>query len=150
MAKKIRVTNGRWWYCHLIGATYDVKRVEPFIDDDEPDHEFAGENIFFVHHPEESKISEFFVLKRDCEIVGEEAPAPNMVESPPHYNAGKFEVIDIIEDSLRDIPGGFEAYMVGNIEKYIMRYRHKNGVEDLKKSRWYLDRLIAEVEKSTK
>lgn len=76
----------------------------------------------------------------------DESLAPNMVDSPPHYNAGKYEVIDIIEDSLRDIAGGFEAYCLGNVEKYTKRYRHKNGVEDLRKAAWYLNKAIEHIE----
>ena len=65
---------------------------------------------------------------------------------PSHYTQGRFEVIDVIEDSLTD--DGFEGYCVGNIMKYVMRYRHKNGLEDLKKARWYLERLIERVGES--
>lgn len=43
-------------------------------------------------------------------------------------------------------PAHFHA---GNVVKYVARYEHKNGVEDLKKARWYLDRLIQKLE-STK
>lgn len=66
------------------------------------------------------------------------------VNHPAHYNAGKIEVIDFIEDNLKE---GFEYYLVGNILKYMCRYRHKNGIEDLKKARWYLDKLISTKEK---
>lgn len=41
---------------------------------------------------------------------------------------------------------GKEAWLVGQIIKYIWRYRWKNGLEDLKKARFYLDRLIQEAE----
>lgn len=64
----------------------------------------------------------------------------DVVNSPKHYTAGSIETIDYIEDNLS--AEGFEGYMVGNVLKYISRYRHKNGVEDLRKARWYLDRLI--------
>lgn len=37
------------------------------------------------------------------------------------------------------------SYLVGNIIKYLCRYKNKNGVEDLRKARHYLDKLI-EVE----
>ena len=37
---------------------------------------------------------------------------------------------------------GFEYYLQGNIMKYLWRYRYKNGVEDLKKALWYLNKLI--------
>ncbi len=58
------------------------------------------------------------------------------VNHPPHYNTGKIEVIDAIEDWGLD-------FNAGNVVKYVARYQHKaNPVEDLKKARWYLDRLI--------
>lgn len=57
------------------------------------------------------------------------------VNHPKHYNFGKIEVIDVIEDW----GCGFHA---GNVIKYVARYKHKNGLEDLKKAKWYLDRLI--------
>jgi len=57
------------------------------------------------------------------------------VNHPAHYTHGAIEVIDAIED------WGL-SYAEGNIIKYMARWRHKNGIEDLKKARWYLDRLI--------
>ena len=52
------------------------------------------------------------------------------VNHPSHYTTGKIEVIDFIEDNLGE---HFEYYLVGNILKYMCRYKYKNGVEDLKK-----------------
>lgn len=71
------------------------------------------------------------------------------VNHPSHYTSGKFEVIDIIESVTngQDLKP-FEAVLVGNIVKYVSRFTHKNGVEDLKKASWYLQRLISEFEKS--
>ena len=58
------------------------------------------------------------------------------VNHPPHYNQGTIEVIDAIEDWGLD-------FNAGNVVKYVARHQHKaNPVEDLKKARWYLDRLI--------
>lgn len=66
---------------------------------------------------------------------------PEYVDHPDHYNQGKFEVIDVIEDWNL----GFEA---GNAVKYIARYKHKGkAVQDLQKARWYIDRLIQRIEK---
>ena len=67
----------------------------------------------------------------------------DMVNSPPHYNATGVECIDAIAAATGE---GFEYYLPGNIMKYLWRYRYKNGTEDLKKARWYLDKLITEVE----
>tara|TARA_R100000426_G_scaffold24545_1_gene21007 strand:- start:6119 stop:6349 length:231 start_codon:yes stop_codon:yes gene_type:complete len=71
----------------------------------------------------------------------------DMVNSPPHYNKSGIECIDAIKASNED---GFEYYLQGNIIKYIWRYRYKNGIEDLKKARWYLDRLINEKQNESK
>ena len=38
-------------------------------------------------------------------------------------------------------------YLQGNILKYLWRYRYKNGIEDLKKADWYLQKLISTVER---
>lgn len=63
----------------------------------------------------------------------------DMVNSSAHYNKAGIETIDIIQSVTGD---GFETYLQGNILKYICRYKYKNGVEDLEKARWYLNRLI--------
>ena len=67
------------------------------------------------------------------------------VNHPAHYNAGKIEVIAIQEDQLTSEE--YRGYIKGQVIKYITRERHKNGLEDLKKARWYLDRLIKKMEK---
>ena len=69
----------------------------------------------------------------------------DVVNHPAHYNAGKIEVIAIQEDQLS--PEEYRGYIKGQVIKYITRERHKNGLEDLKKARWYLDRLIKKLEK---
>lgn len=67
---------------------------------------------------------------------------PNMVNHPAHYQtkSGKMEVIDVIE--------AFElGFSDGNTVKYILRAGKKGSkLEDLKKARWYLERLIKNVE----
>lgn len=63
------------------------------------------------------------------------------INHPAHYTQGGVECIDAIEAATGD---GFAGYCAGNVIKYLFRYRHKGGAEDLKKARWYLDRLIIE------
>lgn len=67
------------------------------------------------------------------------------VIKPLHYNCGAVECIDAIESSME--PNEFRSFCKGNIIKYIWRYEHKNGLEDLKKAQWYLNRMIASYEK---
>ena len=64
----------------------------------------------------------------------------DMVNSPPHYNSSGIECVDAIQAATLD---GFEYYLQGNILKYLWRYRYKNGIEDLNKAKWYLDKLIS-------
>ena len=61
------------------------------------------------------------------------------VNQPPHYNQAGIECIDAILAATGD---GFEYYLQGNIMKYLWRYRYKNGIEDLEKAQWYLNKLI--------
>jgi len=63
----------------------------------------------------------------------------DMVNSPAHYNKAGIETIDALQAMLTN---GFDYYLQGNIVKYLWRYRYKNGVEDLKKAQWYLNKLI--------
>lgn len=72
--------------------------------------------------------------------------ATDMVAHPPHYQSDAgLEVIDVIEAFTADLKG-IEATDTGNIIKYICRWNHKNGLEDLKKAKWYLSHLIKHIE----
>jgi hypothetical protein len=63
------------------------------------------------------------------------------VNHPSHYTQGKVECIDAIEAATVK-KTGLDAVCTANIIKYIWRCEDKNGLEDLKKARWYLDRMI--------
>ena len=63
------------------------------------------------------------------------------VNHPSHYTQGEIECIDAIEQVVKDLDG-MEAMCTGNAIKYLWRWKHKNGVEDLKKAMWYLQRMI--------
>ena len=68
-------------------------------------------------------------------------PIHNVIDHPSHYNRGKIEVIDFIEDQCL-------SFHLGNVIKYVTRADSKGDkLEDLKKARWYLDRYINEVMK---
>lgn len=80
----------------------------------------------------------------------ESATPPDMVNHPPHYNSKTgLEVIDVIE-AFTDGLVGIEATDTGNVIKYICRWKGKNGLEDLKKAKWYIEHLIKHIEKSNK
>lgn len=71
-----------------------------------------------------------------------------MVSHPAHYQSDKgIEVFDVIDAFTVGI-NGIEAVCAGNVIKYICRWKHKNGLQDLKKASWYLNRLIEHVEEN--
>lgn len=64
----------------------------------------------------------------------------DVVNHPGHYESGKFECIDVMEETQ-----GKEAVMdfcICNAFKYLYRHKRKNGLEDILKARWYLDKYI--------
>lgn len=76
----------------------------------------------------------------DCSCLRYSEPIADPVNRPRHYTSRDIEVIDIIE--------AWEMnFHLGNVVKYVLRHKEKNGLEDLKKARWYLDREITKQEK---
>lgn len=69
-----------------------------------------------------------------------------VVNHPEHYiSETGLETIDVIEAFTFELKG-MEAVCTANVLKYICRWKHKNGVQDLKKAQWYLARLINRIE----
>ena len=85
---------------------------------------------------------------RDYKFKPEDAECllvkPDNVNKPQHYRVGEVEAIDYIAQQLGV---GVKDYLLGNVHKYLHRHRFKGQrVEDLRKCRWYLDRLLNEEE----
>ncbi len=62
------------------------------------------------------------------------------VNHPAHYNTGRYECIDVMREAL-----GTEVvkdFCLGNAFKYIYRCKRKNGLEDVEKARWYLEKFL--------
>lgn len=66
------------------------------------------------------------------------------VEKPNHYQ-GKVECIDCIESATEGLTG-IEAFCTGNAIKYLYRWKHKNGLEDLQKAQWYILKLLRHLD----
>lgn len=99
------------------------------IDDDELLRRFGNE-IEIIHDDEKTA-----------------APVQTDAINPSHYRSGKVECIDAIESALTGHTDPVAAYLTGQVMKYVFRWPLKNGVEDLKKAKWYLERLIEKKEK---
>ena len=79
-------------------------------------------------------------LTESITTIVEDAQAPDVVNHPSHYESGKFECIDVMLETQ-----GKEAVMgfcLCNAFKYIYRHKRKNGIEDIKKAKWYIDKYI--------
>ncbi len=66
------------------------------------------------------------------------------VNHPTHYTQGGVECIDALKAATINLIG-IEAVCTANAIKYLWRWKSKNGAEDLKKAKWYIDRLLQEV-----
>ena len=72
---------------------------------------------------------------------------PDMVSHPKHYTQGGIECIDALKAATVG-KRGIEAVCVANVIKYLWRYEEKNGIEDIRKAKWYIERLLKELEES--
>ena len=71
----------------------------------------------------------------------------DMVNSPNHYTNGRVEVIEVLEDAVDNAPTNQAAVLQANALKYLLRlWLKENPLQDAKKARWYLDRLIGNLE----
>ena len=73
------------------------------------------------------------------------------VNSPSHYQYGKFEVIDILEQAVSRAPDPVKGSLQYQVLKYLLRIWDKEDpLQDAQKSRWYLNRLIDNMEADAK
>lgn len=64
----------------------------------------------------------------------------DIVNHPGHYETGKFECIEVMQEAL-----GIDAvkdFCICNAFKYLYRHKRKNGLEDIKKAKWYIDKFL--------
>jgi hypothetical protein len=148
--KQYKVIKCEWEW--LRGTTYQIEKIDSgeykVMTEEELESMYvpcSNENNFVladcVH-----RISQVFCRRSEghtncdgCNHYDNEEKIPETVNHPNHYQSGKFEVIDIIEE----FNLGFN---LGNTIKYLLRCGKKDPskeLEDLEKARWYLDREIS-------
>lgn len=118
-------------YAHTVIA----QREPVAINDNRPRRKLRPRSI---HHPDGTV--QFGCIQTPLIDV-------DMVNHPSHYTQGSIECIDAIKAATVG-KTGIEAVCVANVIKYLWRYEEKNGLEDVKKARWYLERLISELSES--
>lgn len=106
--------------CFKDGADIEEQYTKQVEDENEPS----------ITNPEMPDVEGFKKLIDDT-----------VVNHPPHYTAGKVECIDALEAATTGL-NGIEAVCTANAIKYLWRWKHKNGVEDLRKAQWYISKLI--------
>ena len=82
----------------------------------------------------------FVPVENYTAITGEE----DIINKPKHYTQAGIEAIDYLKMTMPN--EAFKGFLEGNVKKYMHRFRFKNGIEDLKKANWYLNKLIKELE----
>lgn len=108
--------------------------------------DIKGRDIFWSRHtlPEELPFIDDEPLQSLNEQYAEiEKVRQDIINSPGHYADSTIECIDAMEAMMT--PEQFIGYLRGNVFKYQWRYEKKNGIEDLKKAQWYLDKLTVKV-----
>ena len=129
------------------------KTIKWLVDTMHPNNRFIFE--YTVDNISEKSISDEITKLNDYEyakfIYGKvvrdqdsgnnsENVAKDPVNHPTHYETGKFECIDVMREVLGD--SVVKDFCITNSFKYIYRNKRKNGVEDIKKAKWYIDKYL--------
>lgn len=110
----------------------------------------VGADVVYTHYGEFVTWAKLDDLqpREDCSMKNnEEDKESDAVNHPSHYCRDGIECIDVIKATTKGL-SAFDAFCQGNAMKYLFRWQFKNGAEDLKKARWYIDKLI-EIQESS-
>lgn len=136
-----------WLESNWMQASFNVKNQEvlwqrhthpeelPFIDD-EP--KYTDAEVKYMDENGQGRLQSLNDQYAEIEKVRQD-----IINSPIHYADSAIECIDAMEAMMT--PEQFIGYLRGNVFKYQWRYEKKNGIEDLKKAQWYLERLTEKV-----
>lgn len=126
--------------------TYEefFKTIEWLVESMEPNKRFI-----FEYTNEYDDTAEDIVKYCENDVLATEdaynALTGDNVNHPSHYETGKFECFDVMREALGD--NVVKDFCIANTFKYIYRHKRKNGVEDIKKAKWYIDKYL-ELEES--
>ena len=138
-------------YCNSIDDCDDCELMKKY---DRDTSEFTDQYSCIFHKMSDDMLNKCYNWYKElnptaCENAETKCcnkePDIDMVNHPVHYNQGGIECIDALKAATVSKPG-IEAVCTANVIKYLWRYEEKNGIEDIKKARWYIDRLIKELE----
>ena len=138
-------------YCNSIDDCDDCELMKKY---DRDTSEFTDQYSCIFHKMSDDMLNKCYNWYKElnptaCENAETKCcnkePDIDMVNHPSHYTQGGIECIDALKAATVS-KTGIEAVCTANAIKYLWRYEEKNGIEDVKKARWYIDRLIKELE----
>ena len=138
-------------YCNSIDDCDDCELMKKY---DRDTSEFTDQYSCIFHKMSDDMLNKCYNWYKEldqatCENAEgsccNKEPNVDMVNHPSHYTQGGIECIDALKAATVS-KTGIEAVCTANAIKYLWRYEEKNGIEDVKKARWYIDRLIRELE----
>lgn len=121
---------------YIEGKTYSADR----------DGNLPSEGCAYHDMNDEENFDEYFTQVSgsiSTDVVSSSNTKDNI--NPDHYKQGKVECIDALEAATVN-KTGIEAICTANVIKYLWRYESKNGMEDVKKAQWYLNKLVKHLE----
>src|SRR5574344_2219927 len=131
--------------CKVLWQRQQQPEALPFIDDNPQSLNEQYAEIEEVRQAIKVKSGSDSDHMADAMSYGFMGIKQDNVNHPSHYTKGKVECLDALESATIG-KSGIEAVCVANIIKYLWRYEEKNGLEDIKKANFYLNRLIATLE----
>lgn len=124
-------TNRAWW---IVGKEYKAikhPRYDDLVIEDEHGTFWSDEELANTAH--------VFILKEEKQMT-------DLIDNQPHYKNQGIEPIVLMRKNFSKEE--FTGFLQGNVLKYMLRYKDKNGLEDLKKAKTYLTWLIEELDDS--
>lgn len=127
-------------YICTVGQEYPCP-LHKFIDDCIPDDDEIVERNFALVSamPDYTGQKEENNVRSVAKAMEVEKVLSEMVNHPSHYNQGVIECIDAMVSAFgKDAVAGF---CIVNAFKYVWRASEKNGIEDIDKAIWYLNKF---------
>lgn len=121
------------WLDTKVGNVYTVERHS-----EDMTGVWLEETIDFLTY------EEFRLVENVDGKITSEPMDTGLIDKQEHYTANGIQPIDLMRQNFT--PEAFQGFLEGNIIKYVLRHRRKNGVEDLRKAMTYLTWLIDEEE----
>ena len=122
---------------HFVIPELEVNFEDSKCDGVEPEQE---ESMTYDEYLNQSDDSKCDGVEPDVEVYFES----DLIDNQIHYTVNGIQPIQIMKANMTKEE--FRGFLEGNILKYPLRYKHKNGIEDLKKAKTYLTWLIEDIE----